>query len=226
MTNYDSPYNVIGDIAGNYETLQMLLAKMPPGKVLAVGDLVDRGPRSPAVVKFFMDGSKTGGAEALKGNHEHMMVVHLRDQYRFYNEYDRDIWLVNGGLATMRSYGNKVPEDHLAFLEHLPLFKRLAYPGLRVHVSHAPYDHNIDPANHVAGEPYKDVEFAALWNRGWPQTSDAFDLSIHGHNARFREFREPGETKPYSICIDDSREKVLMGIHLPTLELFRQEYVD
>lgn len=235
---YDQPCNVIGDIAGNYETLRLLLEKMPPGRTLSVGDIVDRGPRSKQVVQHFLDGR----GDALKGNHEHMMVVHLRDQYKLYPDYDRGIWLINGGMETLRSYGcgadwvklpyggrdiwvDKplpcgVPQDHIDFLDFLPLYKRLTYPGLRVHVSHAPFDTNLDPTREAT------KEFGVLWNRGWPQTSDEFDLSIHGHNARFREYREPGSVDRYSICIDDSREKVLMGIHLPTLELFRQEYVD
>ena len=35
-------YNVIGDIAGNYLTLMELLKKMPKGKTIGVGDIVDR----------------------------------------------------------------------------------------------------------------------------------------------------------------------------------------
>lgn len=60
--------NIIGDIAGNFKTLEALLKKMPAGPVFSLGDMPDRGPRSKEVIEFL----KT--QQVLLGNHEHMMI--------------------------------------------------------------------------------------------------------------------------------------------------------
>jgi hypothetical protein len=60
--------NIIGDIAGNFKTLEALLKKMPAGPVFSLGDMPDRGPRSREVIEFF----KT--QKTLMGNHEHLMI--------------------------------------------------------------------------------------------------------------------------------------------------------
>lgn len=61
---------VIGDIHGCWAELQALLDKAGPAAedlILAVGDLVNRGPDSPRVLAFFRD---TPNAASLRGNHE------------------------------------------------------------------------------------------------------------------------------------------------------------
>lgn len=88
-------YNIVGDIAGNYKTLQALLAKMPPGVPISVGDMVDRGPASKQVLDFF----KASGMAVL-ANHEHMML----HEYQGKRTYEPGIWLLNGGHATMTSF--------------------------------------------------------------------------------------------------------------------------
>lgn len=60
--------NIIGDIAGNFKTLEALLKKMPEGPAFSLGDMPDRGPRSKEVIEFF----KT--QKSLLGNHEHLMI--------------------------------------------------------------------------------------------------------------------------------------------------------
>jgi serine/threonine protein phosphatase 1 len=61
---------VIGDIHGCYEELQELLVKAgigPEDRVVAVGDVVNRGPESPQVLEFFLQRPQT---LAVLGNHE------------------------------------------------------------------------------------------------------------------------------------------------------------
>ena len=65
---------VIGDIHGCYFELQSLLDKagLSSGdKIIAVGDIVDRGPETPEVLGFFQN---TPYAQALMGNHERKHV--------------------------------------------------------------------------------------------------------------------------------------------------------
>ena len=48
-------YNIIGDIAGRFDELMLLLAKMPESdKVILLGDMVDRGSQSKQVIEWAM----------------------------------------------------------------------------------------------------------------------------------------------------------------------------
>jgi len=65
---------VIGDIHGCYYELQELLDKAglsSKDKIVAVGDIVDRGPETPEVLNFFQG---TPDAQTLMGNHERKHV--------------------------------------------------------------------------------------------------------------------------------------------------------
>lgn len=66
---------IIGDIHGCYHELQALLGKAELANgdaIIAIGDIVDRGPDSPRVLDFFRT---TPSARSLMGNHERK---HLR----------------------------------------------------------------------------------------------------------------------------------------------------
>lgn len=65
---------IIGDIHGCYAELMDLLDKVAPSaddRIIALGDIVDRGPDSDKVLEFFRD---TPNATSLMGNHEHKHV--------------------------------------------------------------------------------------------------------------------------------------------------------
>jgi serine/threonine protein phosphatase 1 len=65
---------VIGDIHGCYFELQALLDKAglaAEDRIVSLGDCVDRGPETPAVLKFFQETSR---AQLLLGNHERKHV--------------------------------------------------------------------------------------------------------------------------------------------------------
>ncbi len=81
------PFDIIGDVHGCFDELVDLLEKLgyavfrsesaflkvepPPGrKAIFVGDLVDRGPKSPEVVRLVMDMVQLGSALAVPGNHD------------------------------------------------------------------------------------------------------------------------------------------------------------
>ena len=77
------PFDIIGDVHGCFDELVELLVKLgyapiegglyqpPEGrKLIFVGDLVDRGPKSPEVVRLVMDMVKAGHALAVPGNHD------------------------------------------------------------------------------------------------------------------------------------------------------------
>lgn len=93
------PFDIIGDIHGCFEEMVALLETLgytircqhtdadgrryqvtPPAgrKVCFVGDLVDRGPRSPAVLRLVMDMVADGVALCVPGNHEVKLLRKLR----------------------------------------------------------------------------------------------------------------------------------------------------
>lgn len=132
----------IGDVHGRADLLQSLLtaidadlARSAPRRAIQVflGDYVDRGPDSRAVLDLLIERSKTHETVCLKGNHEVFLLEVLRDPARLQE------WRHYGGLLTLVSYGisptmnptaeeqvelieglrRALPPEHLAFLQQL-----------------------------------------------------------------------------------------------------------
>jgi protein phosphatase len=85
------PFDIIGDIHGCYDELKLLLEKLgyafddagsvtPPSgrKAVFLGDLVDRGPRTPDVLKLVMRMVRAGTALCVPGNHDIKLMRKLR----------------------------------------------------------------------------------------------------------------------------------------------------
>lgn len=78
LTHLTGPFDIVGDIHGCASELETLLAKLgytdgvhPEGRTAVfVGDLVDRGPDSPGVLRRVMSMVKSGNALCVPGNHE------------------------------------------------------------------------------------------------------------------------------------------------------------
>lgn len=210
--------NVIGDIAGNFKTLMALLKKMPEGKTISVGDMVDRGPSSKEVIEYFMT---TDGAEALLGNHEHMMI----DNYRATDQYDPVIWAMNGGISTMESYGNKIPNDVIIWLEGLPVSKEVEIGNDLFLISHG-FVHPIKTLEEASITSELATDLSIVWNRSKPQRIDKYKSQIAGHNSHMGLRTFSDEKGPFAMCIDTSRDKILTGISLPSLTIYQQEYID
>lgn len=85
-------YDIIGDIHGCYDELDKLLTKLgycyhlesdksinhPTRKAIFVGDLIDRGPNSPAVLSLVMEMVKGGAALCVLGNHDDKLRRYLK----------------------------------------------------------------------------------------------------------------------------------------------------
>ncbi|MEU5362380.1 polynucleotide kinase-phosphatase [Streptomyces sp. NPDC005925] len=86
LTHLTGPFDIIGDIHGCSAELEALLAGLgytdgahPEGRTAVfVGDLVDRGPDSPGVLRRVMAMVKSGHALCVPGNHENKFGRHLR----------------------------------------------------------------------------------------------------------------------------------------------------
>jgi len=211
-------YNVIGDIAGNYKTLMALLDKMPKGKVIAVGDIVDRGPNSKEVIDFFMKNEDK--TMALMGNHEHMMVDYYNGNIE---NYSSDIWLYNGGETTLSSYAFVPPsQEILNWLSSREIFCNLKIDDKKYFISHT-FLSTSRSLNEFESELMR-----KLWNRNEPWfNSESADVQICGHNSQFGlRYWNDIQSDKKAICIDSSRSGVLTGIHLPSMVIYQQEYID
>ena len=76
------PYDLVGDVHGCRSELESLLAELgwegtrhPEGRTAVfVGDLVDRGPDTPGVLRLVMDMVAASSALCVQGNHEAKLV--------------------------------------------------------------------------------------------------------------------------------------------------------
>jgi serine/threonine protein phosphatase 1 len=137
---------VIGDIHGCSAALAALLAEMdvqPDDTLITLGDYIDRGPDSRAVVEQLLPLFDRCRFIPLLGNHEIMLLGSRR------NVVAERCWAeMCGGDATLASYGGRlehVPPAHWEFFE-------------RLHRYHETDDHlfvhaNYDPQLPLAEQP-------------------------------------------------------------------------
>jgi len=108
----------IGDIHGCITALSTLVEFVAPDSddtIVTLGDYVDRGPDSAAVVQFVLDLHKSRNVISLRGNHE-IMMLDSRDKKSWFQP-----WIGYGGEATLQSYGGSfegVPDEHFDFLQN------------------------------------------------------------------------------------------------------------
>ncbi|MPY37864.1 polynucleotide kinase-phosphatase [Streptomyces adustus] len=86
LTHLTGPFDIVGDIHGCSAELESLLTRLgyvdgvhPDGRTAVfVGDLVDRGPDSPGVLRRVMSMVGSGNALCVPGNHENKYGRHLK----------------------------------------------------------------------------------------------------------------------------------------------------
>ncbi|WP_420861661.1 metallophosphoesterase family protein [Algirhabdus cladophorae] len=189
----------IGDVHGQHEMLLQALALIhadggSDAQIVFVGDYVDRGPDSRAVIQTLMDGQAAGkNWITLKGNHDRYVTRFLDDMIINDSATRPDLMWFNprlGGDKTLLSYGvhaedgkpvepvheaalKAVPKDHRTWLEHLPLtFETddlfFCHAGIRPGI---PLD--------------QQVENDLIWIRqGWLEFNGTLPKQvIHGHTA-------------------------------------------
>jgi len=223
---------IIGDIAGRFTELEMLMdmARKACGDftVVSVGDMVDRGSESNKVLEFF---SAEKDAKAILGNHEDLMRDfvngHNEGFLPKYNEkYNWGVWKGNGGFSTVDSYGgvDLIPKKHIKFLNRLPLFIEHEDNFGKIIITHA-------PINPVYGfEKLKKVntmeDYSLCWNRGAPTPIKGVNMQFHGHNAmkNVRFFTKNKEK--FAVCVDTSHGRKLSGILWPSMDIFSVNYIN
>lgn len=166
----------IGDVHGCRRALDALLercrrhAGSAETRYVFLGDYIDRGPDSRGTVELLMALQRERGDRVvcLRGNHEALLLEAAASG-------DIRLWLLNGGGATLASYGvteaGALPAAHLAWFAALPL---VFDDGLRFFV-HA----GVDPARPLDRQEERDL----VWIRE-PFLSVEQDygrLIVHGH---------------------------------------------
>ena len=213
-------YNIIGDIAGQFKTLCALLAKMPDGEPISVGDMLDRGPNSEAVVNFFINEGR-----AVLGNHEDMFIEFLHGKEGVGGKYGTGIYQMNGGDATLSQFDTgdgrwDIPQQWVNWIRDLPLEIRLDVPneaGQFAIITHAPI--------HPIPEARRQLEYGCLWNRN--PTLKRIDgyYQLFGHNSYWDCRMEEDEDGPFATCLD-TYKPMLVGMHWPSMKLYSQEFID
>ncbi len=192
------PVFVVGDIHGQIDQLDMALESIArdacaSAPIVFVGDYIDRGPDSQAVLKTLMQGQASGKDwTCLLGNHDDYMVRFLGATPDLPKDGSRTRWFLPkiGGLETLASYGvdvrasdsnvdirekamRAIPQEHVDWLASLPrLYETadhiFAHAGIRPGV---PLDHQ-DPED-------------LIWIRGdfLDDPRDHGRLVVHGHTA-------------------------------------------
>ncbi|WP_327288278.1 polynucleotide kinase-phosphatase [Streptomyces sp. NBC_01198] len=127
LRHLTGPFDVIGDVHGCSSELETLLAKLgyddgrhPAGRTAVfVGDLVDRGPDSPGVLRRVMGMVEAGTALCVSGNHENKLSRHLKG---------RRVQLTHGLAETVEQFAREDERD--------PEFRRRAADFIGGLISH------------------------------------------------------------------------------------------
>lgn len=102
----EAPLAIIGDLHGRADLLEAMLARLdqeaPEAQLIFVGDYVDRGPESAAVLTRVMS---LPDAICLMGNHERMLLDFLEDPAGKNEGGPGARWLRHGGQDTLESFG-------------------------------------------------------------------------------------------------------------------------
>lgn len=184
----------MGDIHGCFNALCTLAAFVPfrpEDKIITLGDYVNRGPDSYAVLDWLIAQRKTGNLIALRGNHELIML-----QARESDEAFR-VWQEVGGDATLASYSPfgdagrivDIPDSHWEFIEQGTRSWFEIETHFFVHAS-------ADPDCPLADQP----DFMLFW--------EGFDNSVPHNSGKImvcgHTSQKSGKPKTigHAICID------------------------
>ena len=196
---------------------------------MLVGDLVDRGPDSAAVIRWVRSRCAAGAMTCVLGNHDDLFVQVLlllrpdlveaaglspddleplvRD-FRFAPTRVLRHWLSQGGTTTIRSYHGEptrpetwsIPPEDVAFLACLPL----AWRGDSMVVTHARAGHGaIQEALTYTDTPWRvaeDARYELLWSRRMP-TDPPETLHVSGHTPREEPLRDGNTVEIDTGCV-------------------------
>jgi protein phosphatase len=206
-------YDFIGDVHGCIDELTRLLNRLgyalqeradgsfdatpPPGRTLIfLGDLVNRGPDTPSVLRLVMSLVEAGTAIAIAGNHDVTLANALRG-----NPADKPENLVES-LAQLQDEPDSFKRQAVGFIESLP--RRLRLDDGRLIVAHA----GLPLGYHDAEDSAEADKFAVFGRRvpdgngqmvryRWANDYEGEATVVYGHYSGLR-----AEWLNDTICID------------------------
>lgn len=111
------PFDIIGDVHGCFDELHTLLTELgyqitpanghyevqhPLGRTAVfLGDLVDRGPKTPEVLRLVMSMTESGAALTVPGNHDNKLMRKLNG---------RDVQITHGLAESLQQLDSETPE--------------------------------------------------------------------------------------------------------------------
>lgn len=162
---------VIGDIHGAYRALRQCLERSSfdyrNDHLICLGDVADGWPETRASIDELL---RIKNLTYILGNHDWWTLQWMR------TGHIEEVWYAQGGKATINSYNDPVPTDHIAFLSDAHLY----YLSGNVLFVHA----GIDPLRPLAQQ---DREIF-LWDRNL--ASYALDLYPDAADERLSTFDE------------------------------------
>jgi serine/threonine protein phosphatase 1 len=172
---------VIGDIHGCFRTFKYLVEEdlhlKSNDTLFLLGDTIDRGTGSKAVIDYIRELSGNINVRPIIGNHEYMMLGSLKEEDFFYR------WTLNGCAQTLLSFGAdrsmvnnrssvfQIPKSYFEFIKTWPLYEETE-DFLFVHAGLDIY----------SKDPLANVE-SMLWTRNEDISDEILKgrKLIHGH---------------------------------------------
>lgn len=202
LRNETGPFDIIGDIHGCFDELHLLLTKLgyeitqasepkglghykiqnaPARKIIFLGDLVDRGPKIPEVLRLVIDLVKSGHALAVPGNHEKKLVQKLKG---------RDVQLSYGleeSLRQLKSQSAEFIQEIITFVEGLT--SHYVLDEARLVVAHAGLKESMHGRSSpeerlfaLYGEsPKKGSNYRGARQGNWIQEYHGKAMVVYGH---------------------------------------------
>uniref|UniRef100_A0A7C3LUF7 Metallophosphoesterase n=1 Tax=Leptospirillum ferriphilum TaxID=178606 RepID=A0A7C3LUF7_9BACT len=207
---------VVGDLHGQLHLLKELMEQIRfdprNDRLISVGDVIDRGTDTGALLDTLFDAAESGWFSAIKGNHEELLLAYHRSPELFGSDYLDPGF---GGRPTLAALErSKRGKSMLSWIETWPLFLE-AGDFILVHGS----------LPRIRGSAFGDIDLCALrqdpqtgfhsclWARP-PELYPSFDQRevVSGHNIVSR----PGTIKDGLIMIDTGayRSGILTMIRL------------
>lgn len=143
LKHEQGPFDIVGDVHGCFDELVELLGKLgysvdsdalkvtPPAgrKLVFVGDLVDRGPKIPQVLKLVMNAVADNAALCVPGNHDSKLMRKLRG---------RDVQITHGLADSLAQLEGETEEFRAKTAEFIDdLVSHYVLDGGRLVVAHA-----------------------------------------------------------------------------------------
>ncbi|NGX61697.1 MAG: Bis(5'-nucleosyl)-tetraphosphatase PrpE [asymmetrical] [Chlamydiae bacterium] len=190
------PFDIIGDVHGCFDELKQLLERLGYAiekgekyvvthtegrRLVFVGDLVDRGPNSPEVLRLVMDSVASGVAFCVNGNHDEKLKRKLMG---------REVTIAHGLEETLDQLSRETEafrQEVLSFLKQL--ISHYVFDGGRLAVVHAGLkEHYLGRGSPrirafcMFGETTGELdEFGLPVRRPWAREYRGETLVVYGH---------------------------------------------